>query len=68
MSFFRKIFLNSEEGIETKAYEVGYKDGVKAGLRIGQKEGEKRGWKEAMSTIGKLADEMIVRDRVNKRK
>jgi len=61
MNFLSKIFRSSEEELDKKAYESGYTDGLKSGLNIGKKEGEKRGWKEAMSAIANLADEMIVK-------
>ena len=47
---------------------MGYKDGLKAGVRVGNKEGKITGWKEAMSTIGNLTDEMMACNKVNKRK
>jgi len=61
MSFWSRLFRHGKAEMDKKAYEIGYKDGLKAGRRVGKKEGQQNGWKEAMSTIANIADEMIIK-------
>ena len=52
---------NNSDRVSQKHYNKGHKDGFQKGINLGKKEGKKQGWKEAMSTIGNIADEMITK-------
>ena len=62
MSFLSRLFrINTDDKVIKNAHDRGYKDGIAVGIKIGNKEGETRGWKEAMSKIANLADEMTIK-------
>ena len=80
MSFFKFLkntfsAKNKDDKFLSRAYNKGYNKGLLDGKSIaykaGKKDGLSQGWKEAMSTIGNLADQLIVRkdneDRKNER-
>ena len=79
MSFFKflKNTFNSKSKNKNdkylqRAYDKGYSKGLADGRKLawvaGKKEGLSQGWKEAMSKIGNLAEEMIVRKHNEDRK
>lgn len=50
-----------ETSMFDKGYRQGFQDGRKKGVAEGIAQGRKTGWKEAVSTVGNMVDELIIK-------